>query len=206
MSNRRMRNVLLAVLVLLLTACSGSRLQEVTVPAQEATVRTEPADTIKAPVAPAPDQGVPTRPFEVSIAPHGQGPTVEARRFTVDRREEGSQHVEVQTVTDSSTETRRYQLPAFGEALDILPASEKVSRTGSADPIRADPDTVVQRDTVLRAKIRGRPQSRDIEADCPECQEGWFGLKNELAGLGLLTILAGLGGVAWRFRSIISPV
>lgn len=191
--------LLYAVIVALCAGCSGSGLQEVTVPAEDPSVRTEPADTIQAPVAPVPETGMPTRPFEVSIAPPAEGPTVQARRFTVDRREE-DQHVEVQTVTDSSTETRRYKLPAFGEALDIFPVSERVQRSGEPT---APADTVVKRDTILRAKVRGRPQTRQVKAEVPEPDEGWWGLKTELAGLGLLTIVAGLGGVAWRLRSFL---
>ena len=191
-----------------LAGCS-SGLQEVTVPASDRTVNAE-TDTIDVPVPEVPEYGVPTQPITLEVSMDTlPGPELAVKRLTVDRRTD-DQHVAVQYETGGQTRTDRYQLPAVGEALDIRPqvqrSTTKGKRRGAPRGDSRPMPTVVTdtlRDTVTVAHVRGEPQERTLEAEVTDPQEGWWGLKNELAGLGLLTIAAGLAGVAWRFRSLL---
>ena len=189
------RSVLLGAL-LVLTACSGTEsTREVTVPAETATTRST-TDTLRLPsFPPVPGRGVPTMPIEVQMSPDTlPGPKLNVTRLTVDRRP-GEGDVTLQYQVVGRTVTDAYALPAYGEALDIRPQSERVRRYGQE---RTSVDTVVKNDTTVKyvpltvpdAQVRGQPQNQDIEAEVPEEDDSlWSWINKRLAWIGGFVVL-----------------
>ena len=195
---------LVLIASVLLAGCgSTAETREVTIPAESPTTRAT-TDTLQLPALPSvPEPGVPTKPIEVRISDDTlPGPTLRVRRLSVDRRTDDP-GVTLQYESGGRTLTDRYDLPAYGEALDVYPQVQRTERLGTERP-RSDvtPDTV--RDTVARAAVRGEPKDQTADAEVPEDEEGlWSLLKGRLAWIGGLVLL-GAGLYAIRtFTSII---
>ncbi len=179
--------IFLAVVCAALVGCSGQATRQVTVPAPSPTTRSQ-TDTLQLPsLPPVPDRGVPTQPIEVQI--HRDtlpGPTLRMQRLTVDRRTDDPD-VTLQYQVGGRTLTDRYELPSFGEALDIQP-QKQAARYGQRRPRS---DTV--RDTVRvypDAQVRGRPQERQVQARVPEEEKGlWSTFTTRLAWIGGLVVI-----------------
>lgn len=193
-----MRRLLPIAILILLVGCSGEAMRQVTVPASQPTTRSQ-TDTLRLPaVPPVPEPGAPTQPIEVQI--HRDtlpGPELQVKRLTVDRRTDDP-GVTLQYQTGGRTLTDRYELPSYGEALDIFPEQQSVKRYGEGRPRS---DTVRIRDTVVvpRVQVRGTPQDREVKATVPEEDEGlgaW--ISSRLAWLGGLVLL---GGALYALRT-----
>ena len=187
---KSLRHFALVVAALAFVGCSGAQeTRTVTVPAQPSTARST-TDTLQLPaLPPVPEPGIPTQPIEVQISRDTlPGPELQVKRLTVDRRTDDP-GVTLQYESGGRTLTDRYDLPAFGEALDIYPEQES-RRYGER---RARSDTA--RDTVIvpGAQLRGETQARQVEARVEEEPSLWDRVTGRLAWLGGLVLLgAGL--------------
>lgn len=180
-------------LLAMVAGCSGSRMAEVRIPAQAPTVNLEAPDTIGySEVPPLRLNGAITMPgttFVYRDLP--SGPLIRAREFVVDRTPPG-QSVSVQYVTGGRTIGQEYRFPAWGETLTIYPDTREAAVSGRRRPDTASADTVTVTDTVAVGEISGAPEDRQVTGECPECPEGWWGLKNEFATLGAILVGGGL--------------
>jgi hypothetical protein len=159
----------LAVLVLYGLAVSGcSTTRTVTVPAAEPTVTVEVPDTSREAMLPPPEPiGDVTRPETVILYDDTATYDVDLSWLEVDRTGE-DQTVTVRTQRDSQTVERRFQLPAFGEALQL----------------RADSQG-------LQGSVQGEPQERQQEATAVEVP--WW----ERAKMHVRFGIAFVGGVVF---------
>jgi len=193
-----MRRLALFAIACLLVGCGGKATRQVTVPPAPPTTRAA-TDTLRLPaLPPVPDHGVPTQPMEVQISYDTlPGPELQVKRLTVDRRTD-EPGVTLQYESSGRTVMDRYDLPAYGEALDIFPEQQMSKRHGEGRPRS---DTVVVRDTVMvaRAQVRGTPKERQVEAKVAEEETGlWDWLTSRLAWLGGLVLL---GGALYAMRT-----
>jgi hypothetical protein len=109
-------------LVVMLSGCSHTR--TVTVPAAEPSVSAELPDTNRIPMLPPPEPiGQITNPETVIIYRDTATYSVDLSWLEVDRTSE-DETVTVRTQRDSQTVERRFQLPAFGESLQLRADSQ----------------------------------------------------------------------------------
>jgi len=159
-----------------------------------------------------------TQPADVTVYDDTtQGPTLAVRRVTVDRRP-GKQTVALLYEVGAQTRRNKYEMPAWGEALDVRPQVQKSARYGTPSPrpdtTRPDtarPDTVVRRDTVAAAQLRGSPEPKETQAEVQEDPRSWWGRQwdravNLLAGVGAIALLFGVGGLALRATRFSLPI
>jgi len=164
------------VVCILVIGCS--RLQTVTVPAQQPTINAV-TDTVHLQEYPPLDvDGTPTEPAERTlIADTASTPAIDVQRVEVDRRPDEGQ---VRFLWEEGRRTVRdaYDMPVYGEMLVWRP--EQVDRRGfpvrSTDRRRDTPaDTV--RDTVTvrpLAELVGSPQERRVQADVTTAEPPWY--------------------------------
>jgi hypothetical protein len=130
-------------LALLVLGCSTTR--TVTVPAAEPTVTVEVPDTSREAMLPPPEPiGQVTRPENVIVYRDTATYDVDLSWLKVDRTSE-DETVTVRTQRDSQAVERRFDLPAFGEALQL----------------RADSQG-------LQGSVQGKPKERQVEATAVE--------------------------------------
>jgi hypothetical protein len=133
------------VLCLAVLALGCSTTRTVTVPAQETTINAELPDTSEEAMLPPPEPiGDVTRPKTVILYDDTATYDVDLSWLEVDRTSE-DETVTVRTQRDSQTVERRFELPAFGEALQL----------------RADSQG-------LQGSVAGEPQDREREATAVE--------------------------------------
>jgi hypothetical protein len=158
----------LVVLCLALLALGCSTTRTVTVPAQETTINAEVPDTSREAMLPPPEPiGQVTRPENVVVYRDTATYDVDLSWLEVDRTSE-DETVTVRTQRDSQTVERRFELPAFGEALRL----------------RADSQG-------LQGSVQGEPQERQREATAVEVP--WW----ERAKQQFRLIVAFAGGVVF---------
>ena len=139
-----------ALLVLLLAGCT--RLQTVTVPAEESSVRSVVPDTVTLQeLPPARLGGTRTEPIAVRIIHDTVAATVDLSWLEIDRSDVDDQTVTVRTQADSTTTEQTYQLPAVGEQLRLR-----------ADSIG------------LRGTVFGQPAAYEVEADVRSVERPWW--------------------------------
>ncbi len=163
-----------ALVPILLVGCSSTRLQEVTVPAQQSTV-TPPSvtDSMRLErVAPVPPPAKMTAPVRVeqyeSARPGG----------AVSRISVSDQEV---TVVRPDGEVITYEAPVFGETLDIRPTGD-----------------------TTKAQVRGEPEEETVEAKVPEEDEGFFGqVGSGLAWIGGFVLLGAVAFVLVKFTDLV---
>jgi hypothetical protein len=216
-------------LILLLAGCSSGT-KTVTVPAQDRTVNLTVSDTLRLPQLPPlrPGEGERTLPGSTVVyRERPAGPLLPVRLFEVDRTPPG-ETIRVQYVAGGRTVVDSWPLPAYGETWRWTPQAPDGSRSGAERGRPGGrhgeaPDTSAQEGGAQEqgarrpgvpwdsagyglARIIGEPQAQQVQGKCPPCLEGWFGLKNEAAVLGLLVVVLGLGGGALKiFASSIVP-
>jgi hypothetical protein len=158
------------VLCLALLALGCSTTRTVTVPAQETTISAELPDTSQKAMLPPPEPiGQVTRPENVVVYRDTATYDVDLSWLEVDRTSE-DETVTVRTQRDSQTVERRFQLPAYGEALQL----------------RADSQG-------LQGSVQGEPKERQQEATAVEVP-WWQKTKTQLR-----LVVAFLGGIAFGF-------
>lgn len=191
---------ILALLSVLLLGCSGSG------EARRSSVNITTDSVVVPGPPPIPDQGIETKPLEVEISDvQPFDLSFQANRFTVDWTDDDLEVV-VQYEVGDETHTNRYGLTK-GEALDILPQLDSSRVRGKPKDLGASDTTSgrplpdinnIMPDTVVRAQVRGTPETKEPEED------GFFeDLWDFLGWIGLAAVLAGIGSLAYSFRSLI---
>lgn len=166
---RHMPSALVAAL--LLAGCSQGRLTTAERPAAQRTINAV-TDTIELQtLPPVPTRGAVTEPQEVRVYLDTlPAPEVQVQRVSVDREEET---IELQYAVGDSTILERFQLPAYGETLDVE----------------------AETDTSLAAQIRGVPQPEEVDVIRPEREPSWWerlGRKIRLVFAFLIGLVGGL--------------
>lgn len=218
---------LLIVLSLTLFVGCSSSLETVTVPAPEPSLNANTDTTRVEQLPPVPPPGLGTQPVGVTIFDDtAQGPTLAVRRVTVDRRPDRA-GVSVQYEAGATTRLNRYNMPAYGEALDIRPQKQTARTRGRGRPGRAPGDTIARRDTIEAdtadqdlslgvpvlptAQLRGNPEPQEMQAEVQEDPRSWWQRQwdravNLLAGVGAIALLFGVGGLALRATRFSLPI
>lgn len=119
-------------LALLTLGCKATR--TVTIPAADGTINAAIPDTSQEPMLPPPEPPVPiTRPETVILYDDTATYDMDLSWLEVDRMSE-DQVVTVRTQRDSQTVERRFQLPAFGEALRLRADSQGLQGSVQGEP------------------------------------------------------------------------